>query len=132
MLEQVLLPAFWIGLGEIIVVNIVLSGDNAVVIAMAARSLPKRLQTPAVVWGSVAAIVMRVILTIAAVELLRLPYLRLIGGVLLLWIAVKLLVPAVPGVPEIVPPADRVNPDGSVPTDTVHEYGGNPPEAPIA
>lgn len=93
MIEYLLSPAFWVGLGEIVLVNIVLSGDNAVVIALAARSLPKRMQRPAVVWGSVAAIVMRVILTIAAVELLRLPYLKLIGGVLLLWIAVKLLIP---------------------------------------
>jgi YjbE family integral membrane protein len=93
MIDQLLLPTFWVGLGEIIVVNIVLSGDNAVVIAMAARSLPKRMQRPAVVWGSIAAIVMRVILTIAAIELLRLPWLKVIGGVLLLWIAVQLLIP---------------------------------------
>jgi YjbE family integral membrane protein len=94
MMHYLLSPAFWVGLGEIVVVNIILSGDNAVVIALAARSLPARLQRPAVVWGSVAAIVMRVVLTIAAVELLRLPYLKLAGGLLLLWIAVKLLIPA--------------------------------------
>jgi YjbE family integral membrane protein len=93
MIEQLLLPTFWIGLGQIVVVNVVLSGDNAVVIALAARSLPQRLQKPAVVWGSVAALVMRVILTIAAVELLRLPYLKLVGGTLLLWIAVQLITP---------------------------------------
>jgi YjbE family integral membrane protein len=92
MIDALLLPTFWIGIGQIIIVNVVLSGDNAVVIALAARSLPERLQKAAVVWGSVAAIAMRVVLTIAAVELLRLPYLKLAGGVLLLWIAVQLLI----------------------------------------
>ncbi len=86
-------PQFWIGLGEIIVVNIVLSGDNAVVIALAARSLPERQRRLAVVWGSLAAIVMRVILTLVAVEMLRLPLLKLIGGGLLFWIAIQLLLP---------------------------------------
>jgi YjbE family integral membrane protein len=87
-------PEFWIALLQIIGVNIVLSGDNAVVIALAARGLPARQQKLAVAWGSGAAVVMRIVLTIVAVELLRLPYLKLGGAVLLLWIAVKLLVPA--------------------------------------
>ena len=86
-------PAFWIGLGQIILVNIVLSGDNAVVIALAARSLPEAQRKLAVVWGSVAAIVMRIVLTIVAVEILRLPYLKLVGSGLLFWLAVQLLVP---------------------------------------
>ncbi|MBP1149932.1 TerC family protein [Methylocaldum sp. RMAD-M] len=86
-------PQFWIGLGEIIVVNIILSGDNAVVIALAARSLPEQQRNLAIVWGSVAAILMRVVLTIVAVEMLRLPYLKIIGSVLLFWIAVQLLLP---------------------------------------
>ena len=85
--------AFWIALAQIIGVNIVLSGDNAVVIALAARGLSPDLQKRAVAWGSGAAVVMRIALTIVAVELLRLPYLKLVGAVLLLWIAVKLLVP---------------------------------------
>jgi YjbE family integral membrane protein len=101
MSEDLALPVFWIGLGQIIVVNIVLSGDNAVVIALAARSLPARLQRRAVVWGSVAAIVMRVVLTLAAVELLRLPFLKLVGGLLLLWIAIQLLVPSEDGDGEV-------------------------------
>jgi len=84
---------FWIGLGQIIVVNIVLSGDNAVVIALAARSLPEHQQKRAVFWGSGAAVVMRIVLTIVAVELLKLPYLKLVGAALLLWIAVQLLLP---------------------------------------
>lgn len=86
-------PQFWIGLGQIIVVNIILSGDNAVVIALAARSLPEAQRKLAVVWGSIAAIAMRVVLTIVAVELLRLPYLKAVGSVLLFWIALQLLLP---------------------------------------
>ena len=93
MIEYLSNPVFWVGLGQIIIVNIVLSGDNAVVIALAARSLPPNQQKQAIIWGSVAAIVMRVILTIVAVEMLKFPYLKLVGAVLLLWIAVQLLVP---------------------------------------
>jgi len=85
--------AFWKSLLEIIVVNAVLSGDNAVVIAMAARTLPASQQKRAVLYGSVAAIVLRVLLTVFAVELLRYPYLKLAGGALLLWIGAKLLLP---------------------------------------
>jgi len=80
-------PQFWTGLGQIILINIVLSGDNAVVIALAARSLPPRRQKQAIFWGSGAAVVMRIILTVIAVELLRSPYLKIVGGVLLVWIA---------------------------------------------
>ena len=72
-------PEFWVALLQIIGVNIVLSGDNAVVIALAARSLPAEQQKRAVAWGSGAAVVMRIVLTIVAVELLRLPYLKLVG-----------------------------------------------------
>jgi len=93
MIEYLSNPVFWVGLGQIIIVNIVLSGDNAVVIALAARSLPPNQQKQAIIWGSVAAIIMRVILTIVAVEMLKLPYLKLIGALLLFWIAVQLLVP---------------------------------------
>ena len=75
----------------IIVANILLSGDNAVVIAMAARSLPPQQQKKAIFWGSAAAIVMRIVLTIVAVELLQLPYLKIVGALLLLWIGVQLL-----------------------------------------
>src|SRR5262249_19885834 len=86
-------PAFWTALLKIIGVNIILSGDNAVVIALAARSLPAKQQKQAIFWGSGAAIVMRIILHLFAVALLSLPWLKLIGSVLLLWIGVKLLVP---------------------------------------
>ena len=92
-MHELLTSQFWLGLGAIIWVNIILSGDNAVVIALAARSLPPHQQRQAVIWGAGAAVVLRIILTIVAVELLKLPYLKLIGGALLFWIAVKLLVP---------------------------------------
>jgi YjbE family integral membrane protein len=93
MLEELYTQAFWIGLLKIIGVNLILSGDNAVVIALAARSLPARQQKAAVLWGSGAAVVMRIILTIFAVALLTLPWLKLVGSLLLFWIGVKLLLP---------------------------------------
>jgi YjbE family integral membrane protein len=93
MLEELASQAFWIGLAKIIGVNIILSGDNAVVIALAARSLPARQQKQAVFWGAGAAVIMRIILTIFAVALLSLPWLKLVGSLLLFWIGVKLLIP---------------------------------------
>jgi YjbE family integral membrane protein len=93
MLEEIYSQAFWIGLLKIIGVNIILSGDNAVVIALAARSLPQKQQTAAVLWGSGAAVVMRIILTIFAVALLTLPWLKLVGSLLLFLIGIKLLIP---------------------------------------
>lgn len=85
--------AFWTALAKIMGVNIILSGDNAVVIALAARSLPPAQQKRAVFWGAGAAIVLRVALGAFAAALLLLPGLKLVGGALLLWIGVKLLVP---------------------------------------
>lgn len=82
---------FWIGLMKIIWINIILSGDNAVVIALAARSLPPHQQQKAILFGSGAAVVLRIVLTIVAVQLLALSYLQIIGGLLLLWIGVQLL-----------------------------------------
>jgi YjbE family integral membrane protein len=84
-------PEFWIALGQIILINIVLSGDNAVVIALASRSLPAKQQKKAIIFGSVGAIVLRIILTFFAIYLLTLPYLKLVGAALLLWIGVGLL-----------------------------------------
>ncbi|AOB30789.1 hypothetical protein AKI39_08905 [Bordetella sp. H567] len=85
--------AFWLALLQIIWVNILLSGDNAVVIALAARSLPPAQQKKAIVIGSAAAIIMRIILTLVAAKLLLLPWLKLIGAVLLVYIGVSLLMP---------------------------------------
>lgn len=92
-MEHIADAAFWVALGKIIWVNILLSGDNAVVIALAARSLPDGQRKKAVLFGSAAAIVLRVVLTLFAVELLHYPYLKIIGAVLLFWIGVQLLVP---------------------------------------
>ncbi len=93
MLAMLATPEFWVGLLKIIWVNLLLSGDNAVVIALAARSLPARQQKQAIFWGSGAAIVMRILLTLFAVALLALPWLKIVGGLLLMWIGVQLLVP---------------------------------------
>ena len=84
-------PLFWSAFGSIILANIVLSGDNAVVIAMAARTLKPEQRGKAIFWGSAAAIVMRIVLTIVAIQLLTLPYLKIIGAVLLVYIGVDLL-----------------------------------------
>ena len=90
-MSVVLTPEFWLALSQIILINIVLSGDNAVVIALASRSLPPRQQKMAILLGSVGAIVLRIILTFFAVYLLTLPYLKLVGAALLLWIGIGLL-----------------------------------------
>ncbi|MDO9279088.1 MAG: TerC family protein [Polaromonas sp.] len=84
-------PLFWSAFGSILLANIVLSGDNAVVIAMAARTLQPAQRGKAIFWGSAAAIVMRIVLTIVAIQLLTLPFLKLIGAVLLVYIGVDLL-----------------------------------------
>jgi len=83
--------AFWLPLLEIIWINILLSGDNAVVIALACRSLPERQRTLGVMLGSGAAVALRVVFTVLVVELLGLPFVKIAGGVLLLWIGVRLV-----------------------------------------
>jgi YjbE family integral membrane protein len=93
MLEELASQAFWLGLAKIIGVNVILSGDNAVVIALAARSLPHKQQKQAVFWGAGAAIVLRILLTLFAVKLLQLEWLKLVGSLLLFWIGIKLLIP---------------------------------------
>ncbi|MDQ1909812.1 TerC family protein [Paenibacillus sp. GD4] len=85
-------PAFFTALLSIILIDLVLAGDNAIVIGMAARNLPKEHQRNAILWGTVGAIVIRALATLAVVWLLKLPALLLIGGVVLIWIAYKLLV----------------------------------------
>jgi YjbE family integral membrane protein len=84
---------FWSALLKIIGVNIILSGDNAVVIALACRSLPPRQQKLGIIFGAGAAVVLRVIFTIFIVILLEIPYLKFVGGILLLWIGYKLMQP---------------------------------------
>ena len=90
-------PAFFSALLAIIVIDLVLAGDNAIVIALAARSLPKEHQKRAIMWGTVGAIVVRTSMTMVVVWLLKVPGLMLIGGALLIWIAYRLLVPAEDG-----------------------------------
>lgn len=82
---------FWLAALEIIVINVLLSGDNAVVIALACRNLPPAQRRWGIVWGAAGAIVLRIVLTFFAITLLKLPYLKIVGGVLLLWIGVKLI-----------------------------------------
>jgi len=84
-------PQFWVAVVEIIFVNILLSGDNAVVIALACRNLAPRQRRQGIFWGVLGAIVLRIVLTFFAMSLLAYPWLKLIGGALLLWIGVKLI-----------------------------------------
>jgi YjbE family integral membrane protein len=86
-------PEFWIGLLQIIGIDILLSGDNAVVIALACRSLPPHQRRRGIILGAGAAIVLRVIFAAFIVHLLAVPYLKIVGGLLLFWIAIKLLQP---------------------------------------
>ena len=86
-------PEFWLALGQIIIIDILLGGDNAVVIALACRKLPPAQRTKGIIWGTAGAIVLRVILIAFAMTLLALPFLKFVGAVLLVWIGVKLLAP---------------------------------------
>jgi YjbE family integral membrane protein len=88
---MILTPEFWSALAAIVVINLVLSGDNAIVIAFAARNLPKTLQRRAIVWGTVGAVAVRITLTVAVLWLLTIPGLSFGGGILLAWIAYQLL-----------------------------------------
>lgn len=92
-METVMTPEFWVAVGQIILIDIVLGGDNAVVIALACRGLPPHLRTKGVLWGTAGAIILRVILIFFALTLLAIPYLKIVGALLLVWIGVKLLVP---------------------------------------
>ena len=94
-------PDFWIAVMQIVAIDVVLSGDNAIVIALACRSLPPELRRRGIFWGVFGAVGLRVVLTLFAAALLGLPFLKLVGGVLLLWIGVKLLLPDGEGEPDI-------------------------------
>lgn len=84
-------PEFWAALITIIFIDLVLAGDNAIVIGMAARRLPPAQQKKAIFWGTFGAVAIRIVATIAVVWLLKIPGLLLVGGLLLVWIAYKLL-----------------------------------------
>lgn len=92
-MEEFLTAAFWLAVVQIILIDIVLGGDNAVVIALACRNLPPKQKTQGIIYGTIGAIVLRVILIAFALALLAVPYLKIIGAILLLWIGVKLMLP---------------------------------------
>ena len=92
-MEEFMTASFWLAVGQIIMIDILLGGDNAVVIALACRNLPGNLRTKGIIYGTAGAIILRVILIAFALALLAIPYLKIVGAVLLLWIGVKLLLP---------------------------------------
>jgi YjbE family integral membrane protein len=92
-MQEFLTPDFWVAVGQIILIDIVLGGDNAVVIALACRQLPQRQRTAGIVWGTAGAILLRVVLIFFALALLAVPFLKLAGAALLVWIGVKLIAP---------------------------------------
>jgi YjbE family integral membrane protein len=93
MLEMLGSAQFWVDVFKIIMIDLLLSGDNAVVIALACRNLPEAQRKKGIMYGVGGAIGLRIVLTFFAVSLLALPYLKLVGALLLLWIGVKLLLP---------------------------------------
>mgnify|MGYP000926494218 CR=1 FL=1 len=86
-------PEFWLALGQIIIIDILLGGDNAVVIALACRKLPPAQRAKGIIWGTAGAIVLRVVLIAFAMTLLSLPFLKFVGALLLVWIGMKLIAP---------------------------------------
>lgn len=94
-------PQFWIAVMQIIAIDIVLGGDNAVVIALACRRLPEKQRKLGIFWGAFGAISLRVVLIFFALTLLAVPYLKIVGGALLIWIGIKLLQPEPQGAHEI-------------------------------
>jgi YjbE family integral membrane protein len=91
--EEFLTAHFWVAVGQIIMIDILLGGDNAVVIALACRKLPPAQRVKGILWGTAGAIILRVVLIAFALTLLQVPYLKLVGAALLVWIGVKLLAP---------------------------------------
>ena len=101
-------PGFWLAVFQIIWIDVLLSGDNAVVIALACRKLPPKQRLWGVVLGTMVAITLRVVFAGAITALMKMPYLKLVGGVLLLWIAVKLLGPEENGKNEHIEPVENL------------------------
>lgn len=91
MMEMFLDAGFWSAAGQIIIIDILLGGDNAILIALACRNLPAEQRKWGIIWGTAGAIVLRVLLIVFALSLLTVPYIKLVGGLLLIWIGVKLL-----------------------------------------
>jgi YjbE family integral membrane protein len=86
-----LLNLNWVAIGQIILIDVLLGGDNAIVIALACRNLPRNVRLRGILWGTAGAVVLRILLIAVAVTMLQVPYLKIVGGLLLLWIGVKLL-----------------------------------------
>lgn len=107
-MEEFLTAHFWLAVGQIIMIDILLGGDNAVVIALACRGLPAKQRTKGILWGTVGAIVLRVVLIAFALSLLQVPYLKLVGAILLLWIGIKLLVPEEDGGHDNIQASDKL------------------------
>jgi YjbE family integral membrane protein len=92
-MDMMLNAEFWVAVGQIILIDILLGGDNAVVIALACRKLPPQQRTKGILWGTAGAIVLRIVLIFFALQLLAIPFLKIVGALLLIWIGVKLMVP---------------------------------------
>jgi YjbE family integral membrane protein len=92
-MEAFATPEFWFAVGQIILIDILLGGDNAVIIALACRGLPDAQRKWGIFYGTLGAIVLRVVLIAFALTLLSVPYLKIVGALLLLWIGIKLLMP---------------------------------------
>jgi YjbE family integral membrane protein len=92
-MEALSSPEFWIAVGQIIMIDILLGGDNAVVIALACRRLPPAQRTKGIIWGTAGAILLRVVLIFFALTLLAIPFLKIVGAILLVWIGMKLIAP---------------------------------------
>lgn len=107
-MEAFLTAQFWVAVGQIILIDILLGGDNAVVIALACRQLPAHQRLKGIVWGTVGAIVLRVVLIAFALTLLQVPLLKLVGALLLVWIGVKLIAPAEEDGHEGIQASDRL------------------------
>src|SRR5262245_56181403 len=90
-MDEWVTPQFWVAVTQLFLVNMLLSGDNAVVIALACRNLSPRARRQGIFWGVLGAIVLRIALTLFAMSLLVYPYLKLVGGALLVWIGIKLI-----------------------------------------
>ena len=111
-------PGFWLAVLQIIWIDVLLSGDNAVVIALACRKLPPRQRMWGIVLGTVVAITFRVMFAGVVTQLMTMPYVKLVGGVLLFWIAVKLLGGEENGKDEIEPSTVYGRRSGSSPSPT--------------
>jgi YjbE family integral membrane protein len=92
-MDALMTPEFWIAVGQIIMIDILLGGDNAVVIALACRRLPPRQRMAGILWGTAGAIGLRVVFIFFALTLLKIPFIKLVGAALLVWIGIKLLAP---------------------------------------